>query len=72
MYGKDLFIGKKYKIIVNEDKVNLPNNGTYYSRELPESNYQGVKRLFVLAYMMVLMQITELKSILIKSIFFQE
>ena len=72
MYVKDLLIGKKYKIIVNEHKVNLPSNGTYYFRELPGSNHQVVKRLFVLAYVMVLMQITELKSILIKSIFFQE
>ena len=26
------------------------NNGTGYTRELLEANYQGVKRLFVLAY----------------------
>ena len=42
--------GNKYKIRFNKDRVNPPNKGTYYIRELLDSNYQGVKRLFILAY----------------------
>ena len=36
---------KKYKVISNK-----PYNENHYIRELLDSSYQGVKRLFVLAY----------------------
>ena len=74
---KTSIYGNKYKIIFNKDRVNPPNNGTYYIRELLNSNYQGVKRLFVLAYDDRTTDDKddtdrELKLIFIKGIFFQE
>ena len=40
----------KYQVIPNKI-VNIPINGrAYHLRELLDSNYQGIKRLFVLAY----------------------
>ena len=41
---------KKYKIIDNTIVEIAANNGEKYIRELLDSSYQGVKRLFVLAY----------------------
>ena len=40
----------KYKIIPNKKEDPSDDNGTVYKRELPDSNYQRVERLFVLAY----------------------
>ena len=40
----------KYKVIDNNIVEIAPVNGEKYIRELLDSNYQGVKRLFVLAY----------------------
>ena len=40
----------KYKVIDNKVVEIDANNGEKYLRELPDSSWQGVKRLFVLAY----------------------
>ena len=40
----------KYKVIDNKVVEIAANNGEKYIRELLDSSYQGVKRLFVLAY----------------------
>ena len=40
----------KYKVIDNKVVEIVANNGEKYIRELLDSSYQGVKRLFVLAY----------------------
>ena len=40
----------KYKVIGNKVVEIAANNGEKYLRELPDSSWQGVKRLFVLAY----------------------
>ena len=40
----------KYKVIDNSVVETAAENGEKYVRELLDSSYQGVKRLFVLAY----------------------
>ena len=40
----------KYKVIDNKVVEIAANNGEKYIRELLDSSYQGVKKLFVLAY----------------------
>ena len=40
----------KYKVINNKIVEIAANNGEKYIRELLDSSYQGVKRLFVLVY----------------------
>ena len=39
----------KYKIILNQNEVGT-NNNPKYIRELLDSSYQGVKKLFIFAY----------------------
>ena len=45
-----MFIWNKYKVIDNKVVEIVAENGEKYIRELLDSSYQGVKRLFVLAY----------------------
>ena len=47
---KDQFIGIKYKVMDNILVKIAAANDEKYIRELLDSSYQGVKRLFVLAY----------------------
>ena len=47
---KDLFIGKKNKVIENKIVEITDDNAEKHIRELRGSSYEGVKRLFVLAY----------------------
>ena len=45
-----MFIWNKYKVIDNKVVEIVAENGEKYIRELLDSSYQGLKRLFVLAY----------------------
>ena len=47
---KNLVCWNKYKVIPNKFVEIAANNEEKYIRELLDSSYQGVKRLFVLAY----------------------
>ena len=44
------FYWNKYKVINNKLVESAAHNGEKYIRELLDSSYQGVKKLFVLAY----------------------
>ena len=61
-----------YKVIPNKI-VNIANNDReYHLRELLDSSYQGVKRLFVLAYNNSVGDMVKFLLILSKNIFFRE
>ena len=47
---KRSFFWNEYKVIPNKTVEIAAENGEKYIRELLDSSYQGVKRLFVLAY----------------------
>ena len=61
----------KYKVIDNSAVEIADNNEEKYIRWLLHSSYQGVKRLFVLAYYNI-EGIIKFLLILLKNIFFQE
>ena len=58
--------------MIPNKKEELPHNGTSNTRKLLDSSFQGVKKDYLFLLLIILMQIVELKSILIESIFFQE
>ena len=61
----------EYKVIPNKIVEIAANNGEKYIRELLDSSYQRVKRLFVLVYDNTAVMIKFL-MILLRNIFFQE
>ena len=61
----------KYKVIDNKVVEITAKNGEKYIRELLDSSYQGVKRLFVLAYSDTAVN-NQVLLILIKNIFLQK
>ena len=68
---KRLVYWNKYKVIDNKVVEIAANNGEKYIRELLDSSYQRVKRLFVLVYDNTAVMIKFL-MILLRNIFFQE
>ena len=74
LWGKGfetLVYSNKYKVIPNKIVEIAANNEEKYIRELLDSNYQGVKRLFVLAYNNTGV-IIKFLLIFLENIFFQE
>ena len=62
----------EYKVIPNKIVEIAANNEEKYIRELLDSSYQGVKRLFVLAYNNSVGDMVKFLLILSKNIFFRE